>query len=268
MLRSLFAPRLIASHLLVLAVVAGCVWAGSWQWERLGQARDANDLAEQRMQAEPLDLSELAGSTLDPQALEYRRVTATGTFRADEEVVQRNRGHEGNQGLHVLTPLELADGTPVLVRRGWVPTGFDEPPVTQAPPPAGTVEVTGILELAVSPSGSAFEAQDPDEGTLERVFHADVERLDRQVEGELFPMVLRLFAPVPSDGELPLPTGPPELDEANHFSYAMQWFSFAALALITYGAWLVRRRRGPHRGDGQPEPRADTLRRDAVGPRA
>jgi surfeit locus 1 family protein len=254
MLRELFSLRLIASHLLVLAVAAGCVTAGLWQWERLQQVREHNALTEERMAAEPVQLEEIVGTDPDTEALEYRRVTATGTFRADEEVVQRNQSYQGNQGLYVLTPLELDDGTPVLVQRGWVPSGFDDPPLAQAPPPAGRVEVTGLLEPSVDQPG--FGAQDPEEGTLQRVFHADTTRLDRQVEGELFPMVLRLQEPAPADGELPLPVGDPELDEANHFSYAMQWYSFALLALVTYGAWLVRRLR--HRDEPVMGPSRET----------
>lgn len=251
MLRELLGPRLILSHLLVLVVAAGCVAAGLWQWDRLQQVRDHNALTEQRMAAEPLELEDLVDGRLDTEALEYRRVEASGTFRPGEEVVQRNRSHQGNQGLHVLTPLELEDGTPVLVLRGWVPLGLDEPPLEQASPPPGRVAVTGLLEPSVPQP--TFGARDPEEGTLEQVFHADTERLDRQVEGELFPMVLRMQEPPPGDGQLPLRVGDPELDEANHLSYAVQWFSFALLALVTYAVWLVRRLRRA----GPDEPRAD-----------
>ena len=256
MLRALLSPRLLVSHLLVLVVAAGCVTAGLWQWDRLQQAREHNALTEQRMAAAPVALEDLVdGPPVDAEALEYRRVTATGTFRPAEEVVQRNQSHQGNQGLYVLTPLELGDGTPVLVLRGWVPAGFDDPPLTQAPPPAGEVEVTGLLEPSVPQPG--FGARDPEQGTLERVFHADTGRLDRQVEGELFPMVLRMQEPAPTDGQLPLVLGDPELDEANHFSYAMQWYSFALLALITYGVWLVRRLRRPDEDTGETTPAED-----------
>lgn len=251
MVRELLRPRLIASHLLVLAVAAGCVGAGLWQWDRLQQVREHNALTEERMAADPVDLAELTDGPVDTEALEYRRVEATGTFRPHEEVVQRNQSHQGSQGLYVLTPFELDDGTPVLVLRGWVPTGFDEPPLEQAPPPEGRVSLTGLLEPSVDQPG--FGARDPEEGTLERVFHADTSRLDRQVEGELFPLVLRLLEPAPTDGGLPRPLGEPELDEANHLSYTVQWFSFALLALVTYGAWLVRRVRRP----GGPAPDGD-----------
>lgn len=253
---------MLVSHLLVLAVAAGCVTAGMWQWDRLEQAREVNALAAERMGAAPLDLAELTAPDAAPDLaeLEHRRVEATGTFRPEEEVLQRNRQEPvGNQGMHVLTPLELDDGTPVLVRRGWVPRGLDEPPVTEAAPPEGRVRVTGLLELPVGQP--SFGARDPDDGHLERVFHADTARLDRQVEGSLFPMVVRLDEPVPGAGELPMAPGAPELDEANHFSYAMQWFSFAALAVITYAVWLVRRlRRGTDdgHGDGHDVPLAAT----------
>ena len=242
MLRTLLAPRMLLSHLLVLVVAAGCVVAGSWQWERLQEAREHNALAEERMAAEPVALEELAAGTVDADELEHRRVHATGTFRPHEEVVQRNQSHHGNQGLFVLTPFELDDGTPVLVNRGWVPTDLDEPPLEEAPPPEGEVEITGLLQPSVGQPG--FGATDPEEGRLERIFHADTERLDQQVEGPLFPMVLRMQDPAPPDGDLPLVLGDPQLDEANHLSYALQWFSFAALALLTYGVWLVRRLRG------------------------
>jgi hypothetical protein len=90
------------------------------------------------------------------------------------------------------------------------------------------------------------------------VFHTDTSRLDPQVDGPLFPMVLRIDAepPTASVSELPVTVGPPVLDERNHFSYAMQWFAFATLALVTYGAWLWSRRgrptSGPTRDDDHP----------------
>jgi cytochrome oxidase assembly protein ShyY1 len=36
---------------------------------------------------------------------------------------------------------------------------------------------------------------------------------------------------------------PPPLDEGPHLSYAIQWFAFAAIALIGAGAVAIRRER-------------------------
>lgn len=244
MLRDLVRPRAIVSHLLVLGVAALCVALGQWQLDRLAAVRDNNDRLAARLDASPVDLGALvaAGPDVDQDAYEFRRVEARGAFRPDQEVLQRNREHLGRAGFHVLTPLELTGGGVILVRRGWVPAELSEPPVAEAAPPAGEVVVTGVLERSVSQP--SFGARDPDEGVLERVFHPDTARLDRQVDGALFPMVLRLETPTPAGAsELPRPLDPPVLSEANHLSYAVQWHSFAALALISYGAWLWKRHR-------------------------
>lgn len=260
-LRQLLRPKALVSHLLVLAVAVTCVLLGLWQLDRLDQVRSNNERLAARMEAEPADLAELMDGEVDPDALEFRPVTVTGEYRVDEEVLQRGQQHQQQQGFHVLTPLEVDGGGVVLVRRGSVPARLSEPPVEEAAPPTGRVEVTGLLEKPVDQPG--FGPRDPVEGELEHVFHTDTERLDRQIEGELFTMVLRADAPTDAAfDDLPAGLGPPTLDEANHLSYALQWFTFAALAVITYGAWLWTRHRRSRAGatgddgDGSP-PDAD-----------
>lgn len=270
MFRDLVRPKALFSHLLVLVVAGALVGLGLWQLDRLGQVRENNALLAERLAAPPLEMSDLlADSGVDEEALKFRSVTASGVFRPDEEVLQRNREHQGQQGFHLLTPLELDDGGVVLVRRGWVPASLSEPPVEEAAPPEGTVEVAGILERPVAQPG--FGARDPDDGVLARVFHTDTQRLNLQVEGELYPMVLRLQEQEPplndGPGALPATIPPPDLDEANHLSYALQWFSFGALALITYGAWLwTRHRRAGRDPDGRPDGASDTQPEDAAEP--
>lgn len=262
MLARLLRPTAIVSHLLVLTVVVTCVALGQWQLDRLHTVRDQNARAEQRMAQGPVDLAALADpgnlAAVDEAALEFRRVEVTGRFRPDEEVLQRNRQYRNQTGFHVLTPLELTDGGVVLVRRGWVPAALDQPPVAEAAPPAGVVTVVGVLERPV-PQPS-FGPQDPAEGQLDRVFHTDTARLARQVDGELFPMVLRVDTELdnPSEDQLPFPAGPPELDEGSHLSYTVQWHIFAVLALVTYVAWWWRRlRRDDAGGNGQPQDPGD-----------
>lgn len=254
---------MIVSHLLVLAVAATLVSLGQWQLDRLRQVRDNNALLEARLALPPASLAELATeeAVLDAAELEFRRVEARGVYRPEQEVLQRNRTHLGQQGFHVLTPLVLTDAAPptgpdgpaegdelvVLVRRGWVPATHADPPVAAARPPEGEVVVTGILERPVAQPGVG--ARDPDEGRLERVFHADTTRLAAQVDGHLLGMILRLEEQAPAAADtLPMALDRPVLDEANHLSYAIQWHAFALLALGTYAAWLRSRgRRAPRR---------------------
>jgi surfeit locus 1 family protein len=254
MWRQLLRPKALLSHLLVVVVVATCVGLGLWQLDRLDAIRTDNARLAARLVAEPVALDDLVDptrpDTIDTDAIEYRRVEATGTFVPDEEVLQRGQQHQGQAGFHVLTPLQLEAGGVVLVRRGWVPTRLDEPPVTEAAPEPGTVTVTGVLEAPVPQPDVG--PQDPTDGPLQRVFHTDTDRLDPQVSGDLLPLVLRADGdPQAAFDDLPAAPGTPELDERNHLSYAMQWFSFAVLALVTYGAWgTTRLRRRADEGDG------------------
>lgn len=253
MMRELLRPKALFSHVLVLSVAITCVLLGQWQLDRLDAIRERNARSAERLTQPAVDLAGLAdpdsSTPVDEAELEYRRVEVTGTYRSHEEVLQRNNSYQNQTGFHVLTPLELTNGGVVLVRRGWVPSTLSEPPVAEAAPESGEVIVVGVLERPVGQPG--FGPTDSDEGVLERVFHPDTTRLDRQVEGALFPMVLRIDAEPEGAAtldNLPVPPGPPTLDERNHLSYALQWHAFALIAVVTYGAWL--RTRTKRRTDG------------------
>jgi surfeit locus 1 family protein len=237
----LLSPRALLSHVLVLAAVVTMTQLGLWQLRRLDEVRSINDRIEQRMARAPAPLAELVPVSDDElDGLEFRPVTVHGTYHPEEEVLQRGRSWQGRSGYHVITPLRTDEGT-VLVRRGWVPFEMDEPPVAEAAPPAGEVTVTGYLELSDrQPTG--FGQRDPEVGVLPRVFHVDLERLDPQVTGDLLPVVVHLEGqePVPS-GDLPVAAPRPELSSSTHLSYAVQWFLFALVAVVAYGAWLRKR---------------------------
>ncbi len=244
MLAHLLRPRAIVGHFLVLAVVGGCVALGQWQLDRLAEVRAVNARLEARLEPDLRPLDEVLAATPvtgtgmpASDALEFRRVRARGVYLHDEEVLQRNREHRTVSGFHLLTPLDVGDGRTLLVRRGWVPASFDEPPVDAAAPPSGPVEVTGVLEAPVTQPG--FGPRDPDTGVLARVFHTDTARLDSQMSGTMLPAVLRLEQQSPpTDSDVLEALAPPVLDEANHRSYAIQWHTFAVIALVTYGFWL------------------------------
>jgi surfeit locus 1 family protein len=269
-MRSLLRPAALLSHVLVLAVVAVLVTLGQWQLQRLDERRDQNALLEERQAAAPLDVADLTGDPdLDEVALEYRRVTVTGTYLPEEELLLEGRELRGQSGRDSFVPLALDDGTSVLVRRGWVPRELGPPPLEDAAPPAGEVTVEGYLERSVPEPG--FGPSNPAEGELTMLQVPDVGRIAPQLPGETFPMIVRLTAQDPPPIASPavaergleaLPavyeTGP--FDEGSHLSYAVQWHSFALLALIAYVAYWVKRSRepgGPSEGvapDRQREP--------------
>ena len=229
--------------MVVLAVVVTFPLLGFWQLGRWEDEKARQARIEARIDQPPVPLTEVLGpdlSVAELDDLEYQPVTVTGQYLADEEVAHRNRDLAGRGGFDWLTPLEVDDGTAVLVRRGFVPpsraAGTDPTP---APPPDGEVTVTGWLELSGEQPG--FGPTDPGTGRLDSVFNADVERIDRQVTPDLLPMVLHLRDQEPAQGELPVAQPVPEVDLSQNLSYAMQWFIFTAIVAIGYGLVLRRK---------------------------
>ena len=85
---------------------------------------------------------------------QWRRVTATGHYLPDAQVLARLRVVEGEPAFEVLVPFVVDDGPTVLVDRGYVrpERGRGFPPI--APPPTGTVTVTApAARLRDRPAG-------------------------------------------------------------------------------------------------------------------
>ena len=166
------------------------------------------------------------------------RVEARGTFDGAHETVLRNQVRDDHVGVDVLTPLRLADGTAVLVDRGWVHASA-QGGLTTDPPPTGTALVHGLLH-----SSNTFAAGDsvdhlPD-GRL------GVPRVDLRAIGTTMPYKLetvwieaQAIAPKPT-GHAPQLPQPPAPDPVNHLEYAIEWFAFALIPII---GWPIALRR-------------------------
>ena len=234
MFRSLLRPRWVGLTVFAIAVVALCARLGLWQLDRLEERRASNDRIAAGLAAAPAPLEDLLAGN---DALSYRRAIATGRYDTEHEVILYGRSLDGQAGNHVLTPLVLADGRAVIVDRGWVPVEMDEPPIAEAPPPSGLVEVEGPL-LAAQPGGAGSIQPGADRVTT--MTTVDIDAIGRDVPYDLVPWFVRLQAQSPAAGELPVPATTPELTEGPHLGYAFQWFAFATIAAIGY-VILVRR---------------------------
>jgi surfeit locus 1 family protein len=248
--RFLRRPKWIALTLAVLLLMATMVNLGFWQLRRLHDRKAVNAEVRQRTAAAPTPIDGLVGpgSTFaDGTAVEWRTVTATGTYDTAHEVLVANRSFDGAPGLHVLTPLRLADGRGVLVNRGWVPiattVGGD---VVVPRPPAGDVTITAHVR-ATQVRGS-IGPRDPGSGTLRTFARADVARIAEQLPYPVLPAYVELVA-APGQDTLrpPRPLPLPELDEGPHLSYAIQWFIFTICAAVGWLAVVRRQQREDQR---------------------
>lgn len=237
-MRWLLTPRWLVAHVVVLVVAIVFVNLGFWQLRRLEERRLANTVGESRFESEPVDIDTLLrGAGDEEESLEFRRATATGVFHPKDEVLIRSQVYQGAAGFHVITPLVGEDGSATLVNRGWVPLTLDEVPVTEAPPPQGTVTIEGWVGLTRVRQG--LGPSDPEEGRLVTMSRVDIDRIRQQVPYELDPVYLSLLGGEPD--QLPVTVPPPSFeDEGSHLAYAIQWFSFALIGLVGY-FFLIRR---------------------------
>jgi len=107
---------LLPGLVLAVAVLVGLGW---WQWSRHLDARATERQYDERL-AEPAQrigtASDAAGVELD-----FRRVALTGTWDPAHAMTIVSRVREARLGEELVEPLILADGTAVLVDRGWYP---------------------------------------------------------------------------------------------------------------------------------------------------
>lgn len=232
----------------VVIVAIVFVNLGFWQLSRANERELDNQIGESRYEAEPVAFNEmLAASGGDLESLQYRRTLLTGEFVPEDEVLIRSQVYRNNAGFHVITPLELSDGSAVMVNRGWVPLILDQVPVTQAPPPGGEVTLEGWIEL--SHERGALGPVDPAAGRLSTLNRVDLDRIQQQIDYEIAPVYV--VALEEAGEELPIPVPPPTFDDQGpHLGYAIQWFGFALVGIIGYG-FLLRRARG-HDRTGEP----------------
>lgn len=216
--------------------MATCVRLGFWQLDRLDQRRTYNAALRTATALPVLELDSQAAQAVaqDPARFINRRVRARGSFDPSGEVVLRGRSQGGRPGVHVVTPLRLAGSdAAVMVNRGWARA-----------PDALTVNADSLREPGVqSVEGLllAVPAQEvgpqPAGGTWLRLH---LPTMKQRVGYPLLPLYIQQLAPSSMAASLQR-VPPPELSEGSHLSYAVQWFSFAAIALIGFAVMVWRR---------------------------
>jgi surfeit locus 1 family protein len=222
---------------IVCFTVVALVFArlGLWQVSRLRERRAANVVAVQARSAPRIRIDGTTPITAD---LEGREVSVTGRYDHENDLVLRGKAYGGSPGVEVVTPLVLEGGrVAVLVNRGFLPT-----------PDAVTAQTDSVREFGrVKVNGSALIVPSGSGAPLERSGHTTWARLDGEALGARLPYRI---APVyirqrPDSSLPPFPRRlePLPIDDGPHLSYAIQWFSFAVMAIVFGGVILKTTRR-------------------------
>ena len=234
-MRFLLRPGWIALIVGVLAFVVACyALLAPWQFDREGQhaaTQRAIDAAN-TTPAEPIGT--LVPGDRVPSDAVWRRVAMTGAFLPRSEVLVRLRTLDGRPAVDVLTPMRLADGRIVTVDRGSVPAGDGGQP-TYAPAPTGPVTVEGRLRANETDPNNRPPVRD---GGVPQVYAMDSRSLAAAT------------GLTPIDGVVTLSAGTPGVLRAvpveapsggapfTNFSYALQWLTFGAVAIVALGIFI------------------------------
>lgn len=228
--------RRVAIVAIASIVAVTCVALGFWQLRRLAERRARNAAIElERSQDPVLIMTGVGRGEVEP----YTAVRASGEFDPAREVLVYGRSLDGEPGHLVVTPLVFDDGTAALVIRGWVSFDLQTAPVADAAPPAGELTIRGFL---VPDEGDGSTVPD-EHGVIGRL---DLEGIRSTLPYPVLPLAIQLTEQArPQPTDLPVPLPPEELSEGPHLSYAIQWFSFATIAVAGAVILLRRERRGP-----------------------
>ena len=238
--------------MIALLFAALFVRFGFWQLGRRGERQTLNARIESRMRQKAVTLAELPRDTSE---LAYRTVSVAGTLDYGHELVLTSRSYEGAPGVYLLTPVLVAGSdTAVLLNRGWVysPDGASlelaqwrtERVVPHTDSTADQVTIRPMVAYARSFPAAVTRPI----GVRDRphaVSALDHAQLARRVPYPLAPYYLVALPEEAPNLDAPARIAQPELDEGPHLSYAIQWFSFATIAVVGVGilVWNEERRR-------------------------
>jgi surfeit locus 1 family protein len=199
---------------------------GFWQLRRLAQRRVQNAEVVARLAQPAVPVRQL---THDTATLHYRRVILKGRYDYSRQIKIADRTRDGSPGINIVTPLLIpGTDTVVLVNRGWVyaPDGLtaDLSHWREADSLDGTGYARPLFRVF---SGSPVLAGRPD--TFRWL---DLSALHARLPYPVYPFVIVLDGDPASHGQIPPRVPPPPLDEGPHKSYAIQWFSFAIIAVV------------------------------------
>jgi len=225
-----FRPRGWTLAIAALACAA-FIALGNWQSRRADEKRALAMQFDQALRANPIALPPAHVAAND---VLHRRVEARGVFIPERTVLLANRLRHARTGYEVVTPLRLGDsGWHVLVERGWLPA--------PAPPalvrtPTGVQRIDGI---ALERLPRALAAGSENSGTVRQ--NLDIAAYAAETGLELEPFVIEQHSSADDGLERDWPRV--DLGVQMHESYALQWYTFAALTLVIAAALSLSRAR-------------------------
>jgi surfeit locus 1 family protein len=229
--------------LVAVVIAAVCVRLGFWQLHRRTERKARNALIISRLDSAAVDVAALPH---DSASARFRRVRVTGVADYEHELIFAARSYRGSPGVNFLTPVRiLGRDTAVIVNRGWVYSP-DGATVDESKWRDTSATFSGYVEEFPSGAGSSYASRPR---VIARLSYSAVAKALPYPVAPVY--VVALGDSVIAPDRLARLTVPP-LDEGPHLSYAIQWFSFALIALVGAGFVVKQQPAGPSSAANRP----------------
>ena len=231
MYRFLASTRWIGWLLLVCLFAGIFTFLGKWQMDRREGALTEISHVQRNFDIPPIPFVDAKGYFEQmPPETKWTPVTLEGSYLGDDQVIVRNRISGSRPGYEQLVPFRTVEGTTVIVDRGFLPIGNDNPgrPDVIPDPPEGHVQVQVRLK-----AGEPTLDRGAPEGQLASIdLPAFQEKLDYPISTGAYGL---MYLEDPASADAPAQLQRPEEDEGPHLSYMFQWFAFGVLAFVGFG---------------------------------
>jgi surfeit locus 1 family protein len=228
-----------------MVAFAALIALGTWQIERKAWKEALIASLTERLSELPQTLpSAKDWGKLDRASDEYRRVKFTASFDNTREALVFATGSAFrpdviSPGYWVFTPARLADGSVVVVNRGFVPDVRRDPKSRPQGQMTEPTEMTGALRWPDERHWFT-PADDPAHNlwfTRDSVGIATAKGLDPKTIA-VAPFYVEQEAPTPPGG-LPQPGKLVVALPDNHLQYALTWYGLAAVLAVVFGLWAA-----------------------------
>jgi surfeit locus 1 family protein len=238
------ALRLTLWAILAGFAFAGFVALGNWQVHRRAWKLDLIARVDQRLKAAPTAAPPRAQwPAINREHDEYRRLCIDGEFLHQRETLVQAVTRLG-PGDWVLTPLQTADGSYVLVDRGFVGQEQRAAEARAAGQARGTQHVCGLLRLS-EPRGAFLHRNDPAAGRWYSRDVAAIAAAQKLPAQDVAPYFLDADA-TPNPGGWPVGGLTVVQFHNSHLVYAITWYGLALLvacgmAVVARYEWKLRK---------------------------
>jgi surfeit locus 1 family protein len=236
---------LAVPSIVVLAGLAVLLTLGTWQLERKAWKEALIATLDERLAAAPADVPErTVWDRLDRNEMEFRRIRFSAKFLHGQEALVYTSGSAlrsdvSGPGYWVFTPALRQDGSLVVVNRGFVPEGRQDPASRAAGQIPGVSEIIGALRWP-EPRGLFAPADDPARNLWFVRDHLAMAAAKNW--GPVAPFFVDQEAPAPPGGLPKVGKIAPNLRN-DHLQYALTWYALAVVLAVVFLVWLRSRAR-------------------------